>query len=255
MRLLFWLLFFCCLFFYHAIDIETDWSESGKHKLEWIMDLMFGVCPKLSSDVADLLSAILAPANERASCESLLKLIDRAWLQGMFFSLLFFLPPFQKESFRVYSQSCLLSIVFTLGTESKVQLKPSSVNVPFVGSNRVRSQGRSGDKSFPLTNATSAALASGVDIDVKAIVMPSPHSATELPDAATMSTEKQQNATTANNANPNSMLLATPPAQAYRSPLVAGRGRGFIVPIPNHPRLIVPNQGSTTPNTQNRTNG
>jgi hypothetical protein len=55
------------------------------------MDLVFGVWPDLSSDVADLLSAMLAPANERASCESLLKLIDRAWSQGTVFVLSFFL--------------------------------------------------------------------------------------------------------------------------------------------------------------------
>jgi hypothetical protein len=49
------------------------------------MDLVFGVWPDLSSDVADLLSAMLAPANDRVSCESLLKLIDRAWSQGVVF--------------------------------------------------------------------------------------------------------------------------------------------------------------------------
>jgi hypothetical protein len=99
---------------------------------------------------------------------------------------------------------------------------------------------------FPSMNATSEVLASGVDIDVKAIAMPSLYSAIELSDAATMPTEieKLQNATTVNNANPN-VFLASRPTQTNRSAFGAGRGRG----------LIVPNQGSTTSNVQNRTNG
>jgi hypothetical protein len=254
------------------------------------MDLVFSVWPDLSSDVAEFLSAMLAPANERASCESLLKLIDRAWSQGTGGSSRFFF------TLRVSSQSYSL-----LGAESEVQSKPSSVKVPFLGSNRARSQGRSGDKTFPLTNATSGVLASGVDIDVKAIATPSLHSPAKLPYQvplrATMPTEneKNPNASSANNANPNSTIPSphSPnlpysgnvptenqnsyrPTQvkAYRRPLVAGRGRGmnvpnpnhhtFIVPNPNQPRVFVqnpnlpilmPSQGSTTSNAQNRTNG
>jgi hypothetical protein len=222
--------------------------------------------------------------------------------------------------------------------ESELQPKPSSVKVPFLGSNRVRSQGRSGDKTVPLTNATSAARASDVDIDVKAIAMPPPHSPAKLPYRfplqATMPTEneKNPNARSSNNANPNSPLPSpqsinfpvkiptenqnSRPTQVYHNPLVAGRGRGSIVPYqvpllatmpteneknpnatsvnntnpnssipsptekqnsrpiqsfhnplvagrgrriivlsPNHPSVIVPNQGSMTPNAQNRTNG